>query len=591
LTPADHAAATVPPTEPFPSEATMPDVDAAIEALQDGARIWGHLTLEQRARLLDRLHDTVAATAEEWADVASDLKGVPAGHPLRGEEWLAGPYAALVALRAYAKTLKILADDGNPLDGLRVDEAPTGGIRVHVFPVSAMDSLLLSGFSGEVWMRPGITLEQARATAGLGQRHPAAPAGVGLVLGAGNVTSIPVLDVLYELVANNRVALLKINPTMGPLMPVFERALAPLLEPGFVRIVTGGPDVGEYLTGHAGIDHVHITGAAATFDAIVWGVGQEAERRRGEDDPKLTTPITSELGGVSPIIVVPGAWTDADLRFQAEHVTTMRLHNSGHNCVAAQAVILSSEWPQRKAFLSALRDAYAAAPARPVWYPRSDEKLEAAASAYPQAEWFSGGTRAIIPLAEGDDATALEQTEYFSPVLGVIELPGLGQEFVDAAVSHANEKLSGTLGANILIDPATQKALGDGFERAIADLRYGAIAINAWTGFVYLTPSLTWGAFPGSSLQDVGSGIGVVHNALLLDGVERSVCRGPFRPFPRSVPTMIRSLGMSSGTVLPKPPWFVDSRTGAAVSEGFTRFRMDGNLVRLVGTMAKAFRA
>jgi acyl-CoA reductase-like NAD-dependent aldehyde dehydrogenase len=442
-----------------------------------------------------------------------------------------------------------------------------------------------------VWLQPGITLEQARAAAGLAQLNPTAPGGVGLVLGAGNVTSIPVLDVLYELLANNRVALLKLNPTMDALVPVFERALAPLIEPGFVRIVTGGPEVGEYLTAHPGIDHVHITGSAATFDAIVWGTGDEAQKRRADGDPKLTVPITSELGGVSPIIVVPGRWTEADLRFQAEHIVTMRLQNSGHNCIAGQVVLLSSEWPQREAFLDALREAYAAAPARPVWYPRSDAKLEAAASAYPDAEWFSGRTRALVHLADGAEASALEGTEYFAPVLGVIELPGLGQEFLDTAVSHANDRLTGTLGANVLVDPATQKALGDGFERAIAELRYGGIAINTWTAFIYLTPSLTWGAFPGSTLPDVGSGIGVVHNGLLLAGVERSVGRGPFRPFPRSIPTMVRSLSLSKGSVLPKPPWFVTSRTGAAVSEGFTRFRMDGNLVRLLGTFVQAFRA
>ncbi len=131
------------------------------------------------------------------------------------------------------------------------------------------------------------------------------------MLGAGNVSSIPVLDVLYELLASNRVSLLKINPTQDPLFAVFERALAPLIEPGFVRIVHGGPEVGAYLTGHAGIAHVHITGAAATFDTIVWGPSTGAgaaatARRRSENRPKLKKPITAELGGVSPIIIVPG---------------------------------------------------------------------------------------------------------------------------------------------------------------------------------------------------------------------------------------------------------------------------------------------
>lgn len=565
-------------------------LDDDIAALRTGSRSWAQLTLDQRARLLARVRDEVTRVAEEWADTASTAKGIEPGHPLRGEEWLAGPYAALVALDAYIGSLRALAKGESPLAGVKATPAPGGRVALHTFPMTATDGLLLSGYTGELWLRAGVSEDQARADAGLAQLAPTVSGGVGLVLGAGNVPAIPVLDVLYELLAHNRVALLKLNPTMDALLPVFERALAPLIEPGFLRIVTGGADVGAHLTRHDGIDHVHITGAEATFDAIVWGAGGKtpqaraaARRRKREGRPLLRKPITAELGGVSPIIVVPGRWTEADLRYQAEHIVTMRLHNSGHNCIAGQVVLMSRDWAQRDAFLEALRTAYASAPERPVWYPNSDDKLAAAADAYPDAEWLAGRTRALIAV-DGADASALQTTEYFAPVLGVVELPGLGQEFLDAAVRHANDQLAGTLGANILIDPETQKALGDGFERALADLRYGAIAVNAWTAFVFLTPTLSWGAFPGNTLDAIGSGVGVVHNALLVDATERSVVRGPFRPFPRAITGGER-------TVLPKPPWFVTSRTGATVSEGFTRFRMDGSWARLLGTLAAAFRA
>ncbi len=585
-------------SKPRPGETSLSErerdaLDAAVRDLEVGAKSWSHLTLGQRARLMERLHASVSAVAAEWSDVAASSKGLEPGHPLRGEDWLAGPYGVVTALDQYRSTLLKLAKGGSPLAGVEMDAAPGGRVRAHVFPLSPIDGLLLSGFTGEVWLEPGVTSDEARRSAGLAQLAPTASGGVGVVLGAGNVSSIPVLDVLYELLASNRVSILKLNPTQDPLLPVFERALAPLIEPGFVRIVRGGGDVGEYLTGHAGIAHVHITGAATTFDAIVWGPSTgpgaaSTARRKREKRPKLKKPITAELGGVSPIIVVPGTWTDADLRFQAEHVATMRLQNAGHNCIAGQVVLISSDWAQKDAFLSALRTAYEAAPRRPAWYPRSDEKLAAAASDYPDAEWGAGGTRAIVEIPSGGDATALETTEYFSPVLGIVSLPGNGQEFLDAAVSHANGRLTGTLGANVLIDPVTEAALGDGFERAIAELRYGSIAINAWTAFGYLQPTLTWGGFPGATLDDVASGIGIVHNALLLDRVERSVARGPFRPFPRSASS---AFGPGRFSVLPKPPWFVSSRTGATVSEGFTRFQMRHDWVKLLGTLTQAFRA
>ncbi|MFJ2370781.1 aldehyde dehydrogenase family protein [Microbacterium sp. NPDC087665] len=581
------------PAKPAPTheigEGERERLDTAIAALQTGTQAWTALTLAQRVTLLRQVRTSVATTAEDWATTAAASKGLDREHPLRGEEWLSGPYSVLGALDAYIETLSRLARGANPLDGITIDRAPGGRTRVHAFPLTGIDKFLLSGFTGEVWLEPGITPRAARASAGLGQRTPTESGGVGLVLGAGNVTSIPVLDVLYELLASNRTALLKVNPTQDSLVPIYKRAFAPLIEPGFLRIVRGGPAVGAYLTAHPDLAHVHVTGSAATFDAIVWGPKTSTGNRRKK--PQLTKPITAELGGVSPIIIVPGAWTDADLRHQAEHVATMRLQNSGHNCIAGQVVILSSDWDQADAFRAALRRAYANAPERSAWYPGSASRMQHAADDYPDALVL--GDRVLVEIEGDDDATALENTEYFAPVLGVVTVPGTGQEFLDAAVAYANDKLQGTLGANLLIDPATEKQLGAGFERAIAALRYGSIAINSWTAFAFITPTLTWGAFPGSTIDDVGSGIGVVHNALLLDGVERSVLRGPFRPFPRWIAGFL-SLSKGGGgrmTILPTPPWFVSSRTGAEVSEGLTRYRATGKLPGLVKTLLAALRA
>ena len=573
-------------TTPELAQAERDRLDTAIDELQTGTRTWSALTLAQRVTLLRAVRWSVAAAAEDWADTAAASKGLDGRHPLRGEEWLSGPYSVLGALDAYIETLSRLANGTNPLDGITIDRAPGGRTRVHAFPLTGIDRFLLSGYTGEVWLEPGVTPHGARAAAGLAQRTPSDSGGVGLVLGAGNITSIPVLDVLYELLAHNRTALLKVNPTQDALVPVYKRALAPLIGPGLLHITRGGPDVGAYLTGHPDLVHVHITGSAATFDAIVWGTGAAATRRRRENRPQLKKPITAELGGVSPIIIVPGEWTDADLTYQAEHVATMRLQNSGHNCIAGQVVIMSSDWAQADDFRAALRRAYANAPERPIWYPGSPSRMHLATDAYPDALVL--GDRLLVEISDGDDARELQSTEYFAPVLGVVSVAGTGQEFLDTAVAYANERLQGTLGANLLIDPSTEKTLGAGFDRSIAALRYGSIAINGWTAFGFITPTMTWGAFPGSTIADVGSGIGVVHNALLLDRVERSVIRGPFRPFPRSLPVVN---GGGRLTILPKPPWFVSSRTGAAVSEGLTRFRANGGTIGLLKTLTAALRA
>jgi aldehyde dehydrogenase (NAD(P)+) len=173
--------------------------------------------------------------------------------------------------------------------------------------------------------------------------------------------------------------------------------------------------------------------------------------------------------------------------------------------------------------------------------------------------------------------------EFFAPVLGVTELPGRGAAFLRAAVTLANERFAGTLGVNLLVDPATQREVGGALDEAIADLRYGTIAVNAWTGFGYLTARARWGAFPGHTIDDAQSGIGVVHNAALLDDTERTVVRGPFRPVPRS-------LRHGQFTLSPKPPWFINNRTAATTGRLLTFFAARPRWSKLPAIFASALR-
>ncbi|MEO6512948.1 MAG: hypothetical protein ABIO16_18260, partial [Nocardioides sp.] len=91
-------------------------------------------------------------------------------------------------------------------------------------------------------------------------------------------------------------------------------------------------------------------------------------------------------------------------------------------------------------------------------------------------------------------------------------------------------------------------------------------------------------AFPGHTLEDVQSGIGVVHNAFLLADVERTVVRGPFRPFPRSA---VRG----EFALSPKPPWFVSTRTARTTGELLTRFAAKPSWAKLPRIFGSAFMA
>ncbi|MET9661937.1 aldehyde dehydrogenase family protein [Streptomyces sp. NPDC006510] len=563
----------------------VPALDTVLAELAEGERRWAATSLAERGALLTRVHAAVRAESETWVRVASRIKLLPDDSPLVGEEWLSGPYSLLTSLAALTRTLRTIDSGHGPLDGAEFGQAPGGRVSVPVLPLTIQDRLLLNGFSAEVWMPPRVDADTVRRRAGLGALRPERTTGIGLVLGAGNITSIAPLDVLYELVAHNRVVVLKLNPVLGELEPVYRRALAPLVEHGVLRIVTGGGDVGGYLAHHPDVAHVHITGSLATHDVVAFGPGEEGRSRKAAGTPLLDKPMTSELGGVSPVIVVPGAWSAADLRYQAEHIATQRLHNSGHNCIASQMVVVSGDWPQREAFLGHLREALRTAPARSAWYPGSADRLAGAARSHPGAEWQGAeGSRLLVGIGDGDAAAEVATTEYFAPVLGVLTLPGRGAEFLDRAVETANRDLFGTLGANIVIDPVTLKRLGPAFDRAVAELRYGTVAVNAWTALGFLTATAPWGAFPGHTVADAGSGIGVVHNALLIDAPERTVVRGPFRPFPRSV-------AGGELALFPKPPWFVTARTAALTGRRLTRLAMRPSWVRMPAVFSSAYRA
>jgi acyl-CoA reductase-like NAD-dependent aldehyde dehydrogenase len=427
-----------------------------------------------------------------------------------------------------------------------------------------------------------VTLDQARAGVARRLRDPGPPGRVALVLGAGNISSIPPLDVLAKLYQDNAVVLLKLNPVNAYLEPVLNRALAPFVERGFLRVTSGGPEVGAYLAHHPEVDAVHITGNAASHDALVFGSGSEGARRRRARQPLLTKPVTSELGGVGPVVVVGGRWSDAAVAAQAENVATQRLHNSGFNCIASQIVVLPRSWSQADRFLEHLRRALRAAPDRRAWYPGAADRQRAAVAAHREAELLGGDPEVprtlLADLDSGDAGEPAFRTEYFGPVLGVTRLPGDGaDEYLDHAAAFCNQRLQGDLGVGVIAAPRTLRELGPRFEAGIARLRYGTVAVNCWVGPIFGMPRATWGAFPGHDVDDVGSGVGIVHNALLLDPdhVERTVGRGPFRPWPR-------------------PLWSVTNRTAQITGERMTRFAAAPSwgraLPRVVAAIASSLR-
>ena len=556
----------------------MPELDQALTELSAARDVWANTSVAARVDLLQQIKDQLIKVAEGWALTAARKKQIPEGSPLVGEEWMSGPYALMMGCNALIDTLSGMQGK-RFLDKVKLRKLVTGRIAAQVMPTNIWDKLLLSGVRAEVWMQEGITCENLRThTASVYDAPP--PAKVALVLGAGNIASIAPLDCFHKLFNENQVVILKMNPVNDYLTDYLLVALSPLIDLGVLRIVKGGADVGGYLCQHPLVEEIHITGAEASHDRIVWGEDVAAAKARGV--PVNTRRITSELGAVCPTIVVPGPWNAADLQFQAEHIATQKLHNSGFNCIACQMLVLPADWDKTHVLMDNVAKVVARVPARQAYYPGATERMAEFARHSDKVAKFDRGDAPACVVASGGDPW-LQENEVFAPAMSTHEIAGSDPEsYLHEAIRYANEELHGTLGANVLIHPATIKAIGKKkFEALIAELRYGCIAINAWSGLGFLLSQATWGAFPGHTLDNVQSGIGVVHNSFMFDRPERSVITAPFQPFPRNL--------LSGGTsMLPRPPWFVTHKRADKVGRLLTQIAYRPGALKLPAIMLAA---
>jgi len=580
--------------QPAQQTTTPPDwqlqIDEEVAVLARHKDEWAQLPLAGKIAYLRSLAHNTSKVADRWVRAACEAKGLDVNSPLAGEEWLSGPWAVLFTANRLIETLEAVRDTGSPkLRKGAVRTRADGQVVVDVFPQTLWDKLLLSGVGGQVWMQPGVTEATLTDTMAVFYRQQSPRGAVALVLGAGNIASIPPLDVLYKLYAEGHVCLLKMNPVNEYLGPIFEDVFADLAAAGYVRVAYGSADVGSYLTRHEGIDEIHITGSHRTHDAIVFGTGDEGVSRKARREPISTKRMTSELGNVSPTIVVPGPWSQRDLRFQAAHIATQKLHNAGFNCIASQVLITKQGWRLEEPLLRSVGAALSAAPQRPAYYPGAAERQRALVQGHGDAQTLGGDVNApatlIAHINSADDGEACFTTEAFAPVLAATNIDAATvEEYLERAVDFCNEQLWGTLGANIIIDPATARRHAAALDRAISRLRYGCVGVNAWTGVGFLLAQASWGAFPGHSMEDIQSGTGVVHNSLLFDKPQKSVVRAPFYPYPRG-------LVHGQPALLPVPPWFVTHRHAQKVGERLTGFESDHALRRVPGIFAAALRS
>ncbi len=105
-----------------------------------------------------------------------------------------------------------------------------------------------------------------------------------------------------------------------------EIALHAGVPPGVLNVVQGtGPEAGQALIEHPGVDRISFTGSVATGRVVA---GVAASR---------ITPVSLELGGKSPFVV----FDDADLEAAATMVAA-QFNNAGQVCLAGTRVLVAS---------------------------------------------------------------------------------------------------------------------------------------------------------------------------------------------------------------------------------------------------------
>ena len=256
--------------------ASIDQVDAAVAAARDAFDSWSSLSGEERSRHIHRLADILEAAADRLLPSIVNEVGTP------------------VSLAAYLQ-VKMAVDEH-----LRwAAEAAKTDRTVHL---------------GE-YDKPHPTMSDVVYE----------PAGVVAAIAGYNFPlNLAIFKFGSALAAGCTVVLLPSPRT--PLTTLFlgELVREAGLPDGVFNVIVGGAEVGRRLSTHPGVDRVSFTGSD--------GVGARVMAQAAES----LTPVTLELGGKSPNIVMP----DVDVRAIAVDMHLRWSRNGGQGCAALSRLLV-----------------------------------------------------------------------------------------------------------------------------------------------------------------------------------------------------------------------------------------------------------
>jgi len=278
------------------------------------------------------------------------------------------------------------------------------------------------------WMKPRKAKLRLQDRPGRGRIQPE-PLGVGLVISPWNYPVQLALGPLGAVFAAGNTAVFKPSELAPATAAVLARRLPEHLDPDAIAVIEGGPAVSTALLEER-FDHIFFTGSTAVGRVVAQAAA------------KHLTPTLLELGGKSPVIVVP----EVNLDITAKRLAWGKGLNAGQTCIAPDYVLVDrrhqGELVER--LVSAIGQFYGSDPSTSadlaqVVNERHAERLTKLLADHGGTVACGGEvnptTRKLAPtvIVDPDPASPLMQEEIFGPIL-----PVLAVDDVDEAIAFVN---------------------------------------------------------------------------------------------------------------------------------------------------------
>jgi aldehyde dehydrogenase (NAD+) len=251
---------------------TAQDMDNAVQAARKAFKTWSKLPANERRRHLLRFAEKIREKSDALGRMMTAENGTITGARAWSVNWVAD----------------LFEYNAGWADKI-------GGEVVTTFPGPAFDYTLDEPYGVIAvivpWNGPFVSFGQTLAPA----------------LAAGNTVVIK-------------------PPELAPYscLMLAEVALEAGIPPGVINVVPAGPEGGDALTRHRGVDKIHFTGSGATAKKIIAASLDNL------------TPFGLELGGKSARLV----FEDADIPGAVRRAIGSAIGNSGQACICASRVLI-----------------------------------------------------------------------------------------------------------------------------------------------------------------------------------------------------------------------------------------------------------